>query len=154
MLKKLCHKLLEQKSLPWIGALKDLWAMTSVYISAINFVLITITAYGTTIGPMLRTPGAGWLYLPWMRLQWFILALIIIVLTAMYLEYILVYKSYFTFRNKQEYDHNNLIRADIAALKDQQAAEAKMIDERLTRIERALSIPEKPGPAPRSEESG
>ncbi len=138
MLKTIRNKLFTQISIPWIGAMKDLWAMTSVYVAGINFILIAITSYGTTIGPLLRTPGAGWLYLPWMRLQWFILILVFIVLGMMYLEYILVYKSYFTFRNKQEYEHENLIRADIQTMKEQQEAQFKLIEERFDRIEKAL----------------
>ncbi len=107
----------KQWSIPWIGALKDLYASTSVYMGAINFILIAITAYGTTIGPMLRTPGAFVIYVPWMRLEWFILMLVAIVLILMLLEFKLVYHSYFAFRNK--------------------------IGERLTEIEKALKIPKR-----------
>lgn len=123
-------KIMKQHEIPWIGALKDLYSMTSVYFAALNLLLIAITAFATVIGPLLHTPGAFIIYAPWMNIYLFIGCLAVLVLLAMALEYKYIYPSYFAFRNKQEYEHQNLIRGDI-----------KLLMERLARIEKALGIP-------------
>ena len=126
---KLMGKIKKQYVFPWIGGLKDIWSMTSVYFSAINLLLISVTAYYTTISPLFKTPGAFAIYTPWLSIYIFVGGMFALVLIAMVLEYKFIYPSYFTFRNKQEYEHQNLLRGDI-----------KLLADRLTRIEEALGI--------------
>lgn len=102
--------LLTQRNIPWIGMLKDLAVMTMFYVSIINFLLIAITAYFTTLRPFIL------IHAPWFKAWIFIGLLVLLALVLMFLEYKFVYASYFTFRNKQEYEHENLLRKKIEDL--------------------------------------
>ena len=104
-------RLLRQHNIPWIGQLKDMAVMTMFYVGILNTLMIAITAYGTTMRPFLL------LHMPWFKL-WMLIALVVIVaLVGMLLEYLLVYASYFSFRNKQEFEHENLVRKEIEGLR-------------------------------------
>ena len=93
----------KQKNLPWIGPLKDIVMSTVFYISIINFILLSVTAYYTTLRPFLL------IYAPWFKIWMWLSLLVGIVLVMMVLEYKFVYASWYTFRNKQEATHENLI---------------------------------------------
>lgn len=114
--------IIEQKTLPWIGPLKDIAMSTVFYVSIINFILIAVTAYYTTLRPFLLV------YAPWFKIwMWFGL-LIGIVLVMMVLEYKFVYASWYTFRNKQEATHENLIIKRIDELEKKLGLPRKDID--------------------------
>ncbi len=101
----------KQSNLPWIGPLKDIAMSTVFYMSIINFILIAVTAYYTTLRPFLLV------YAPWFKVWMWLGLLVIIVLVMMVLEYKFVYASWYTFRNRQEFEHENLIRKEIQELR-------------------------------------
>lgn len=103
------------------GGIKDVLGQTIFYTSIINFTLIAITAYNTTIKFYAE------MYVPWFRFWMFILALFIFVIIAMILEYKFVQPSIFAYRNNQEYSHKNPIRRDIAAL----SVQVKELEEKI-----------------------
>ncbi len=104
--------LLRQYHIPYLGGLKDIAMMTVFYMSIINFILIATTAYYTTLRPFILE------HAPWFKLWMFIGALVVVALCGMVLEYKFMYASYFTFRNKQEFEHQNLIRLEIEKLRE------------------------------------
>ena len=97
----------KQHNIPWVGMLKDLAVMTMFYVSIINFILIALTAYYTTLRPVIMA------HAPWFKVWMFLLVLVGLSLIGMLLEYKFVYASYFAFRNKQEFEHENLIKKEI-----------------------------------------
>lgn len=103
-------RLLKQKSVAWVGGVKDVYMAAVFYFNAASFVLLAITAYNTTFIPILAQRGIHWLTLPM-----FISGGIGLILLLMLLEYKLVYPSFYAFRNKQEYTHKNLLREDLEA---------------------------------------
>lgn len=123
----------------WLGGLKDIFAMSSIYLSGVNFLLIAMTAYNTTIKPMLGQPGASLVYLPWMRVQWFIALLALFMLAMMLFEYKVVYPSYYKFKNEQEYNHGNLLRQDLAGIKTTLDNNGHVDPELIARIDRRLA---------------
>jgi hypothetical protein len=102
---------LRQRNIPLIGALKDILTQTLFYVSAINFILIAATAYGTTLGGPIQHS------FPWLKFPVFMGFLFLVVITGMFIEYKYVYPSLYCFKNQQEYTHENLIRKDLEEIK-------------------------------------
>ena len=92
---------------PWLGGFKDLFSRTMLYISIINFILIAITAYDVTLRSFVLQ------YLPWISFWIYLVILIGVVLLAMVLEFKFIIPSHYTFLNKQEFEHQNLIRKEL-----------------------------------------
>jgi len=97
---------------PWLGGLKDLFSRTMLYISIINFILIAVTAYNVTLKAFLLQ------YVPWITFWMYFAVLVTIVLLAMALEFKFIVPSHYTFLNKQEFEHQNLIRQELKEIKD------------------------------------
>jgi len=93
----------KQYRLPWIGGFKEMLAQTVFYISMINFVLIAITAYNTT----LRTYLQSWI--PSFQLWMFFLALVTLVFLIMIVEYKFIAPSLYSFRSRQMFEHESKI---------------------------------------------
>lgn len=104
-----------------IGGLKAILWQTTFYVSLINFALIIITAYNTTIAPYAAS------YLPWLNMPLFVLFMLVLLAIAMFIEYKYIYPSMIKFQNEQEYEHQSLLRRDIAELRN----EMREIKERL-----------------------
>lgn len=92
---------------PWIGALKDLFSRSIFYISIINFFLLIITAYYTTIRNFVQIP-----------FLWFIIITVLIIVLAMIVEYIIILPSCYVFNNSQVYKHDNPLKDDIKLVLD------------------------------------
>jgi len=90
-----------------IGGLKDLLGRTLFYVSIINFILIAVTAYHTT----LRDTLLSWF--PWLNFSIFLGVLVVGLLLMMILEYKIVLPSTWAFTNKQQYEHQSLIRKQL-----------------------------------------
>jgi uncharacterized membrane protein len=95
-----------------IGGIKAILLQTTFYVSLLNFALITITAYNTTIAPYAAK------YIPWLNMPVFLLALIVILVLAMVMEYKYIYPAMIKFQNEQEYEHQSLLRRDLADIKN------------------------------------
>lgn len=112
---------LPQFRFKWIGALKELVSRSTFYISMMNFVMLAITAYYTTIRHFVHIP----FYV-------FFIALLIIWGSALVFEYMVVLPSQIAFMNVQIYEHNNLIRRDLEKV----IKKLNEIEERLDKLER------------------
>lgn len=105
---KLIGKILRQRRAGiHVGGFKHVLIQTVFYISLINFGLIAVTAYTVMREHIL-------VYLPWFKFWMFIVILGFMVLLAMILEFKFIYPSYMAFKNIQEYEHQNLLRKDLA----------------------------------------
>ena len=105
-------KLLSQVNTgPFLGAFKDLASRTMVYVSALSFFQVTATFYNTTLKPSFLQ------YVPWLSFWIYFLTLVVIVLLIMLFEYKFIVPSTYTFINRQEYIHENLIRKDLVLIK-------------------------------------
>ena len=107
---------LRQRGFMPVGAFKQLLAQSALWVSMVNFVLIGVTAYNTTLRPFLL---AWW---PGVKLWHFLLVVAALVGVLMLLEYLVIYPSWLRFQNKQEYLHQNLLRRDIEQLRAEVAA--------------------------------
>lgn len=98
---------------PWVGGFKDLFSRTMLYISIVNFILIAVTAYDVTLKSFILQ------YVPWISFWMYFLILIVVVLLAMVLEFKFIVPSHYTFLNKQEFEHQNLIRKELEGVKNE-----------------------------------
>lgn len=119
-------KLFRQASVPGIGALKDVYGATSYYFSIMSLVMMAMTAFHTTIQPFLFDRGIA-LYLPT-----FMIIVGVMIVATMLLEYKFVYHSFYAFKNKQAYEHQNLLKEDIARVNSL----ITEIEDRIARLEK------------------
>lgn len=84
------------------GGIKELLGRAMFYIGIINFILIMITAYHTSIKDIMPIPF-------WT----FFLALIVILFIVMVFEYVIILPSSIAFSNRQSYKHDNPIKDDM-----------------------------------------
>ena len=96
-------RIFNQHKLPWVGGAKEMLAQTVFYVSMINFVLIAVIAYNST----LREFIIDWM--PWFKLWMFLGGLVALVLVAMVLEYKYIAPSLYSFRSKQMFEHESKI---------------------------------------------
>ena len=126
LLRKAFAKIISQKTIPWIGGLKDIFTMVVFYMSILNFTLVAITAYNTGIRDWLMAHG-----LSWIKVYIWLGFMAIIALVAMLIEYKIVYPSFYAFRSRQEYKHESPFRK----LQEEILARLKEISERLDKLE-------------------
>ena len=86
--------------IPKIGAVKEIFSQTVFYMSILNFIMIGFTAYNTTLRPYIVE------YFDWMQAWMFILILFVILIIGMFIEYIFIMPSYYSFRGKQYSEHS------------------------------------------------
>ena len=92
----------QKKTGPLIGGLKELFGRTSFYITVINFMLLIVTAYYTTIRDFVNMPFI-----------WFFVIIMLILGFAMLIEYVYILPSSMIFQNSQSYKHENPFKNDI-----------------------------------------
>lgn len=97
------ERLFKQYKLPWVGGAKEVLAQVAFYVSAINFFLIAVTAYHTTLSVYL----VDWV--PWMTFPLFMGILIVLLVGTMVLEYKFIVASLYTFRGKQMFEHESQV---------------------------------------------
>lgn len=119
---KLLGRLFKQHQLGQLpGATKNVMSNTLVYVGYINFLLIVAIAYNTTFRDLLER------YIPWLTFPMFVGVTIVIVGMAMLLEYKLMMPSAWHFQQKQLWQHQSPIRAEL-----------KRIQQKLEEIERKI----------------
>jgi type I restriction-modification system DNA methylase subunit len=124
ILSRIWYSIIKQYNFgPLIGGIKDIAQYTAFYVTIINFILIAVTAYNTTLRDWILKE------LPWFSFPIFIVTLVVLVGIAMILEFKFVYPSIWAFRNKQEYTHTSLLRKDLKEVLDRLEKLEKKIDE-------------------------
>lgn len=111
-----------------MGAFKDVLVMSFVWVSIINFVMVGAIAYSTTIRPSF--PDS----LAWISPGVFIGFMAVVFALIMFVEWKWIYPSYYAFRNKQEYAHQNLLRDHL----DKQDREIKELHKKIDELLDAL----------------
>lgn len=101
----------KQHRLPFIGGLKDVLAHTAFWISIVNFSLIGVTAYNTTLRAYLIE------YTPWLKIWMFLGVLVVIVGVMMFLEYKFIMPSYYSFRERQYTNDSDIRKLLVEVLK-------------------------------------
>ncbi len=91
----------------FVGGIKDILTRVILYVSFINFLLLAVTAYHTTLESTLRT------WMSWMTLPIFVGILTVLVLISMVIEYKIVLPSTIAYLNLQGYKHQNPIREQL-----------------------------------------
>ena len=86
----------------FLGGVKELLSRVTFYVSILNFLMLAVTAYHTTIRYFLPLPF-------WV----FFATLAVIVVVAMIFEYTIVLPSQIAFLNWQVYTHDNPVRKDL-----------------------------------------
>ena len=114
-------KLFKQYKVPWVGGAKEMLAQTVFYIAMINFVLIAVVAYNST----LRGFIIGWM--PGFKLWMFFGILIMLVLVAMVLEYKYIAPSLYSFRSKQMFEHESKVTDTLERI------EAKLNEDKISK---------------------
>jgi len=95
-------RFLTQHKVPLIGPIMDLLSYTAVWIGWLNFVMVAVTAYNTTLRPYLLV------YIPWMKLWIFMLFLFCTFVLVILLVYKFIVPSYYEFRGQQYQQHGNM----------------------------------------------
>jgi len=129
---RLFRKIKQKETGKVLGGIKTLIERSMSYVTVINFGLIAITAYHTTIHPIF----------PAIPFWGFFASLAIFVLGVIILEYIVVYPSEITFLAHQTWkEERNPMFGEIKVIKKEltaQNASDKAILEKLEKIEQAL----------------
>jgi len=99
--------ILKQYMIPYVGATKTMLSSVMFYISLINFLLISLVSFQTSIKPWAVVHAS------WLTLWSFFGILIGIVLVAIVIEYKFVIPSIYSFGSGQGYTHNNPLVKDI-----------------------------------------
>jgi len=96
-----------QRRVRYIGGFKNLLMRTTSYIAILNFLMIAVTAYYTTVRYFLPIPFAI-----------FMLCLVLLVFVAMLIEWRYVLPSEIRFLVWQQYIHENPLVRDVKELKE------------------------------------
>ena len=101
-------KLPEQKKVSsfW-GGIKSVVGSVTFYVGILNFLLLLVTAYNTTLKYYISLPF--WVYLVLMISALFIIGVI---------EYLWIIPSAVVFSNQQAWKHDNPVREDLKVIKD------------------------------------
>jgi BMFP domain-containing protein YqiC len=92
----------QKKASPFWGGIKDVLSRAMFYISIINFILIMVTAYHTSIKDIIPIPF-------WT----FFIVLSTLLFVVMIFEYVIMLPSSVVFSNRQSYKHENPMRDDM-----------------------------------------
>lgn len=95
-----------------LGAMVSLVSYTAFWISLMNFVLVSLIAYNTTIKTIV------WEFAPWFNFWWYLAFIAVVVLIIMVIEYKVIIPSRQRFLSGQEYAHESPIRRDLESLKE------------------------------------
>ena len=97
----------------WLGKLMFLGTQISIYLTAMTFILSATSAYSVSIAPFLQENGIDLPFIAYLS----IIAVGLIILLIF--TYKVVLPGFFSLSNKQFYEHENPMVADIKGLKEQ-----------------------------------
>ncbi len=95
-----------QKRIRYIGAIKNILARSTFYISMLNFAMLAATSYAVVVKKVILIPF--WI---------FFLLLLIGIGAMMIFDYTIMLPSETSFINWQAYEHNNPLRKDLEEIK-------------------------------------
>jgi len=95
----------------WLGKVKFLGTHISVYVTSLTLVFTATSAYTVAIQPFLESIGIA---LPFIV---YLLIIVVALILLLIFEYKIVLPGFFSLSNKQWYEHDNPMVADIKDLK-------------------------------------
>jgi hypothetical protein len=95
----------------WLGKLKFLGTHISVYVTSLTLAFTATSAYTVAIQPFLESIGIA---LPFIV---YLLIIVVALILLLIFEYKIVLPGFFSLSNKQWYEHDNPMVADIKELK-------------------------------------
>ncbi len=98
----------------YIGGFLDTYGRATVVISGIQFMIVVIILYTTSVQPAMA------LYAPWMSFWLYILIAVLIVLGLLVFSRLMIIPSAYTFTNKQLWENNSPIRAKLEEIEKNQ----------------------------------
>lgn len=116
----------QKKASPFWGGIKELLGRAMFYIGIINFILIMVTAYHTSIKDIMPVPF-------WV----FFLSLTVVLFIVMIFEYIVILPSSIVFSNRQSYKHENPIKDDMNKILEKLVSMGQRLD-KLDNMEQIL----------------
>lgn len=123
--KSIWYRVMRQHSIgKVIGGIKDVALHTAAWVSMVNFAMIGIVAYNTTLREYILE------YMPWMTMFIFMGFLALCVFLAMIIEWKFIIPSTWAFRNAQQYEHQYPIKKDMERLSEKLDRLEKMILEK------------------------
>ena len=118
-----------------LGGFRILVANIMFYVSMINFLLISVTAYSTTLRDPIR------LHLPWFNFPVFVCIMLFLFLIGAIIEHKFVVPAITSYTNSQWYKHKNPAREDLEKILNKLDASEKTqkrVMNKLKRLERRL----------------
>jgi len=113
----------------WWGGFKNVAGGAGIYITIINLMLITVTAYATTIAPWTQSKGLNISFIA------FLGVILVVILLILAFEYKVSIPSTFQFTNIQWWQHKNPMRKEMVSLRKQLKGLKKDIDDLKSIIE-------------------
>lgn len=98
----------------WLGKVKFIGTHISVYVTALTLVFSATSTYSVSIVPFLIDNG-----IPELPFVFYIAAIALFLGILLIFEYKVMIPGFFSLSNKQWYEHDNPMVADIKELKDQ-----------------------------------
>lgn len=95
---------MKQTKVPLVGAFKETFIHTAVWLGLLNFALIAITAYWTTLRQFFLVSA------PWVKIWMFLGFLVFILVVMMVVEYKFIMPSYYAFRGRQFSQHDATLK--------------------------------------------
>jgi hypothetical protein len=117
-------KLFRQHKVPIIGPITDVLSYGAVWIGMLNFLMIAITLYWTTLRPHLLR------YVPWMNMGIYLACLFALVCLLLLFVYKFIVPSYYEFRGRQYQRHGGMAASNdnIAGIRDMLGVISKRLE--------------------------
>ena len=112
----------QRKTGSYIGGLLDTYARSGSIISAVQFMVVLIILYTTSVIPYIEQHNIGWFSFPL-----YIATAVVGVIILMSIVYIVVMPSAYDFFNRMVWEHNNPLRIKLEKMEsDQKLIMAKL----------------------------
>jgi len=103
---------LQQKNIPWLGAVVDSFFTAAPFLSIWNFVAIQAVLYTSVIHYILPI-------LPWFHFVWFLLIMSTFAGVAIFIVYKFVIRSLWSWRETQLYGSKSVVMKQLEALRSE-----------------------------------
>lgn len=98
----------------YIGGLLDTYARASIVIGSMQFLIVVVILYTTSIQPNLAR------FAPWMTFAHYIIIALLLMLGLMVFSRLLITPSAYTYSNRQVWGNNNPMRAKLEQMERNQ----------------------------------
>jgi uncharacterized membrane protein len=107
---RILKKIFKQHDIKGVGTFIHVLYMAAPMLGIVMYIINAVTFYTVAREHIINV-------LPWFSLGVFIIVLVVGVVVMLMIFYVFIYRSYYTFLNRQTYEHNNPIRKDLEMIK-------------------------------------